>query len=609
MWVSRLRINGGFLNGLDVSFIQGLNVVVGPRGAGKTTLLELIRHAIGAEHADKSRERSRKELLAAVLGSGEVVLDLQDDEGASQIVVDAKGRGRRPELSQSVLVLGQSELEDIASDAASRLKLLDLRAGGSSAEPDRSLIGQLTRKVFDLRKVLETLSEETSKRSGLEADREIYRSQEAALVGESSSPLAAQRDSLKVTEEKANTLTRTLEALARVGKANVRFQSSVTQASDLAADVASLSVEVPDLSVEVLPRMAQVQDLLNSVLELSNEVELSLGIRSDLSVAEEKHLKEIAVPLRANLDEAEAGLGQLTAQIRNVNAQLLELDAVDARIASIQRELQSLIAGREQEYSHIESAEETLFQARLEVAAETSHQIDSHIVVVVQHLSDTREFRAVLLDSLKGTHTRAALIDSLAARILPRLLLELVELNDVDGLASVGDLTLEQSARVIGALDSPDYLSRLSEVALRDNVDFLLRDGAVDKSVDTLSTGQKCAVTLPIVLAERHRTLILDQPEDHLDNAYLVDHVVTGMTRRTAQSVQTIVATHNANIPVLGSAGRVFVLASDGQHGHVSEQGQFDQSDIVNAITSLMEGGRDAFARRSEFYEKHGSLL
>jgi len=609
MWVSRLRINGGFLNGLDVSFIKGLNVVVGPRGAGKTTLLELIRHAIGAEHADKHRESARQALLSAVLGTGEVILDLEDAQGGSQIIVDAKGRGRRPELSQSVLVLGQSELEDIASDSASRLRLLDLRAGDAQVVPDRSAIANTTRRMFDSRKLLETLREESLKRAGLEADREIFRSQETAIVGESSSPLAAQRDSLKATEEQANSLARTLDVLARAGKTNSELNQAIGAASDNAKRLGLLASQVPDLTSVLPSHVARIEELLMLATAESIEIDTAIKARSDLSVAEENRLKEIAAPLRATLDEAEAGLGQLTAQIRNVNAQLLELDAVDARIAIVENELEAMRVERESAYEIVEAAEERLFQARLAVAEATSQQIDNHIVVVVQHLSDTSELRTLLLDSLKGTHTRSALIDSLAARILPRFLLDLVEVQDIDALASAGDLTQEQAARVIGALDSSEALASLSQVALLDNVDFLLRDGAVDKSVDTLSTGQKCAVTLPIVLSERHRTLILDQPEDHLDNAYLVDHVVTGMTKRTAQAIQTIVATHNANIPVLGSAGRVFVLASDGQHGHVSADGQFDEQPIVDAITSLMEGGRDAFARRSEFYETHGSLL
>lgn len=143
---------------------------------------------------------------------------------------------------------------------------------------------------------------------------------------------------------------------------------------------------------------------------------------------------------------------------------------------------------------------------------------------------------------------------------------------------------------------------------MADSVDFRLRDGSIDKSVDELSTGQKCAVTLPIVLSERDRTLILDQPEDHLDNAFLVKNIVSGLDMRRIEGAQTIVATHNANIPVLGAADNVIVLSSNGQYGNVEVQERFEYPAIVEKITSLMEGGHDAFARRSAFYSEHGTF-
>lgn len=106
-------------------------------------------------------------------------------------------------------------------------------------------------------------------------------------------------------------------------------------------------------------------------------------------------------------------------------------------------------------------------------------------------------------------------------------------------------------------------------------------------------------------MSERDRSLILDQPEDHLDNAFLVSNVVNGLVGRTLGGAQTIVATHNANIPVLGAADKVIVLHSDGTTGAVDVQGPFDVPDVVDRITRIMEGGREAFARRSYFYSQY----
>lgn len=605
MWVSRLRISGGFLNGLDVSFVRGLNVVIGSRGVGKTTLLELLRHALGAEHADKLRRQQREQFLNAVLGVGEVIVDLEGDSGATQVIVDAKGRGRDRDLSHAVLVLGQSELEEIASDAANRLKLIDLRAGQDSVDLPRDNLGKLSREMYELRRQLQQCEEESLKRAGLEADREIYRSQEEALVGDAMGPLASQRDTLREVEARSTAISRTSSNLQTAGALVGQMRGMVDSVQTILARLDNLHSAFIADDISMAPTLEVVrlgvESLNNSIGVLDADVSGHIA----MATSEEAKLREIAAPLRETLERSEAGLGQLTAQVRNIEAQLRELDDNDKRSIALSKELESLKELREDAFVVVEAGEELLFRTRQSVAESTSRQIDSHIVVVVEHLADASELRDLLTENLKGTHTRAALIDSLSARVLPRMLLEMVESHDVDGLASAGDLTKEQSARVIGVLDSVDGVERLAKVGLKDSVDFLLRDGAVDKSVDHLSAGQKCAVTLPIVLSERERTLILDQPEDHLDNAYLVDHVVSAMNQRTGDQVQTIVATHNANVPVLGAAGKVFVLASDGQHGQVRDSGAFDTPNVVSAITTIMEGGREAFERRAQFYGRN----
>ncbi|WP_341393450.1 hypothetical protein [Arthrobacter sp. G119Y2] len=582
-----------------------MNVVIGSRGVGKTALLELLRHALGAEHADKRRRQQREQFLSAVLGVGEVIVDLEDDLGATQVIVDARGRGRDRDLSHFALVLGQSELEEIASDAANRLKLLDLRAGEEATAMPRDELGELTRKMFELRGQLQKCEEESLKRAGLEADLQIYRSQEESLVGDAQGPLAAQRDMLRDVEARSNMIVRRGVNLRTAGELTDQMGSAVDTIHQILVKLDVLDIEFMADEISLAGTLSTVRSKTESLRKSIGVLDEGVSGRIATATTEEAKLRETAAPLRENLEQAEAGLGQITAHIRNVDAQLRELDDNDKRIVALSTELQSLKSQRDAAFAAVEAEEERLYRARHTVAESTSRQIDRHIVVVVEHLADASELRDVLTEGLKGTHTRATLIDSLAARVLPRMLLEMVEAHDVDGLASAGDLSQEQAARVIGVFDSMEGVERLAKVRLKDSVDFLLRDGAVDKSVDNLSAGQKCAVTLPIVLSERERTLILDQPEDHLDNAYLVDHVVSAMSHRTGDQVQTIVATHNANIPVLGAAGRVFVLASDGQHGEVRDSGAFDSPAVVSAITTIMEGGRDAFERRARFYEVH----
>src|SRR5262249_39656060 len=115
--------------------------------------------------------------------------------------------------------------------------------------------------------------------------------------------------------------------------------------------------------------------------------------------------------------------------------------------------------------------------------------------------------------------------------------------------------------------------------------------------------GQRCTAILPIILNHTERMIVLDQPEDHLDNAFVVGTLVKAITARGG--AQTIIATHNPNIPVLGDAAQVVHMDSDGTICFVRAAGELTSPQIVDAITTIMEGGREAFARRAEFYAKN----
>ncbi|MPN07846.1 hypothetical protein SDC9_155118 [bioreactor metagenome] len=128
-----------------------------------------------------------------------------------------------------------------------------------------------------------------------------------------------------------------------------------------------------------------------------------------------------------------------------------------------------------------------------------------------------------------------------------------------------------------------------------------LNDHDTYKTTETLSTGQKCNTILPILLLESDRPLLIDQPEDNLDNGY-VHNIIVNSVLNVKQSRQLIFVTHNPNIPVLGDAEKMIVLASNGQVAHVQNSGTVDDCKVD--IISLLEGGADAFRKRRERYDR-----
>ena len=61
-------------------------------------------------------------------------------------------------------------------------------------------------------------------------------------------------------------------------------------------------------------------------------------------------------------------------------------------------------------------------------------------------------------------------------------------------------------------------------------------------------------------------TLVVDQPEDDLDNRFITEGVVPKMREEKCRR-QFLFATHNANIPVLGDAELIVGLRAAGEAG------------------------------------------
>ena len=122
-------------------------------------------------------------------------------------------------------------------------------------------------------------------------------------------------------------------------------------------------------------------------------------------------------------------------------------------------------------------------------------------------------------------------------------------------------------------------------------------DGADFQPIDQASAGQRSAAMLAFLLAHGEEPLVLDQPEDDLDNHLIYDLVVRQM-RENKRRRQIIVVTHNPNIVVNGDAEMLHVLDFRRGQCRIVEAGSLQQEAIREEICQVMEGGREAFERR-----------
>ena len=132
-------------------------------------------------------------------------------------------------------------------------------------------------------------------------------------------------------------------------------------------------------------------------------------------------------------------------------------------------------------------------------------------------------------------------------------------------------------------------------------LELRMDDGSY-RRLDELSGGQRVSVLLSLLLeTEDTRPLVIDQPEDELDNRFLFETVLPALKKLKGRR-QVIVATHNANIVVNGDADMVIQLEATATRGRVGCSGAIEESAVRDAVVRTVDGGEEAFRIRRRKY-------
>ena len=133
-----------------------------------------------------------------------------------------------------------------------------------------------------------------------------------------------------------------------------------------------------------------------------------------------------------------------------------------------------------------------------------------------------------------------------------------------------------------------------------------LRKKKIYRERTNLSFGQKAVGILLILLygttiSDNNQLLILDQPEDDLDNAY-VYHTLVKESDRVKEKRQLIVATHSPNIAVAGNSENIIVLKGNGENSWIECNGTIYNNAVSTEAINMLEGNEIAFKERAELY-------
>ncbi|WP_300973495.1 AAA family ATPase [Sphingomonas sp. LHG3406-1] len=611
MWIESIRIEGGSLDGFRQTLSRGLNVLIGGRGTGKSSVIELIRFCLGAQPSSDAIAKEALEHALGVLGDGKVVVALTN--GHDRVEVSRIATDDDDSCPLEILppfVFSQKEVEQIGARSQSRMRLIDGFISGRTVAvakraPLDARIKSASTEIRSLLAEVADISEKLVALPKLQSRLTELQHQGAQRAG------SKELDGLR---QQLDQLTPLLSA------ATVRAGSICRSAEKLVEWTDELDLLVSRRpTIEPWPAQAVAGDQLHphrAELETNHQRVIHAiaeyrRIAADLQTLQQRETEERATlegqgrEVRQKIEEHQKGASVLDRQIADLSQEMAGLGALsDLRAQRLQR-IERLQAERQVALEELHAQGAALTAARQQVASDLTAALAPAIRVTVKPLADYRAYISVLNAALRGSGLRyRELAERIAETFSPEEIAVLAERGDVSAISKALEINDERAARLTESLRG-DAGADLLVTEVGDEVLIELLDGTSFKTTDFLSMGQRCTAVLPIILQHEERIIVLDQPEDHLDNAFVVGTLVKAIRARSG-SAQTIIATHNPNIPVLGGADWVGHLESDGDRCFVQVAGSLDDAEIVNSITNIMEGGREAFQRRAAFYAESG---
>ncbi len=645
--------NSSFLGPIDLELNPQYNVLIGGRGTGKSTILEYLRWALcdqppGLADEDAPNYQARRarlidQTLRPLNGTVQVRFEVNGVphlvRRASQdasLLMKIAGGDLRPCTEEEVRTLLpiQAYSQKQLSDVSVRVDEL----GRFVTAPIRAELGLIDRELADragrIRQAHATLQRHRALAKSLQRQelQQNSLSQQATAIRESLIGISEE-------DQKALTDGKTYEEANRAVQA---WQEGVVSLRKGAEELRD-SVGFHLAHVEPVPAEPEL-GLLHAAREeykaLLEEAQRTLDALTERAATIAGPMEGMAAqsPWRGWADRLAAVRAAYNAAIQKASAhseRLRQLRTIEEQISGYARE-----AARVREEMHAITTADTSYGAErnawralltqrddlLEVqCARLTEASGGAIRATVRRYADAGDFVEGLRQALSGSRVQGSKIEALGESITSAdeppeqwkdILADLENLatfdHDEEGAGNrpetpaltAAGLTSGELDRVGRSLRVDEWLTlSLKPIKSVPVFDYLAREGDYIPFRNA-SVGQQATALLKTLLNQAGPPLIIDQPEEDLDNPVMLE--IVERVWHAKRKRQLIFASHNANLVVNGDAELVawcdYRIAGDQSGGRIVGEGAIDVPDVREAIKRIMEGGEAAFNLRKAKY-------
>jgi chromosome segregation protein len=647
-----------------MSFNDGFNVIIGGRGSGKSALLEYLRFGLGRTLKDLPR-REVDVFDTSFDREAQLIDDTLGEDGYVEVIIEREGvretwlRTSKDRDAITITNEDDSETEFSIEDAQLRFPARAFSQKGlsttmnDSANAAEQITGIAAAEQLDKRREIDSSIERVKRQISTtlrkqtaywEIQLERKRSQthiadlkrRIAAIATRLEKEGVSKDTLNVIGMKAvydrarnyhgqvnRARSNDIERLVAIHDNFLNIKIASFQGAEAFPEIAALDSALTTARDNVLKYVQAALDQMNV---------LGLAYTDSFSAFEHR---EAAFKLELDAAvQAQTAHKQLLEDSAKLTAELKDAEAVELQIG----EQEAANKDAPKQFSEACAELDKLLTERIRVLTEAALKVEgqSSKMLKAKHRRDPRprEFIDALMKIMASARVhdveakcedwvkdlakhdadptwatvRNALLTLFKAKIMAGSPTEPSDEHAKkikDLIFSESSLTDQQTHRVYQNLDD-DRLSDLFAAVPRDYIVMNYVDQGRDVEFEKASPGQQASALLELLLRQSAGTLLIDQPEDDLDNRVIMQ--IVSLIRRSKDRRQLLFTTHNPNIVVNGDADKVIALKSgDTAQGtdsriQIDVDGAIETPAIRKVITHIMEGGKAAFDLRNRKY-------
>jgi len=594
--IKSIFFEGGKLDGKRIDFSPELNNLIGIRGSGKSAVLEILRYALniplGTQIVNKNykndlvkyvMESGGKAIVEVVRSQSEVYRiehiygqkeDIyKNDVLQSGITIDAIYHNQQP------IYFGQEDLSN--NDVGFENNLVNKLVGGKLSDIQSRIDAQKMVVIKNINELgalfnLSEMKKETETVKG-NAEHKLQMFKEKGISEKLQIQTSFESDISMLCAYKAD-VDSYLNNLEELIKNNgYLFDRQL---------LSETNKEIFEETAQQIFKLKQEFDKLKSILDISQRINNEM--RNTLSKIEQKKdaLKEDFAKIKREIDIPDLNpddFVKLNRILETSKLKLIEIERSEKNRNDHNTQLMDALVKLDNLWH------EKFIMLQREV--EKINSSGTKLFIQVEYKAQKDMFINKLQESFRGYNIRKPSFENIANEYADFIHIYKDNFQLLNNILSENHI-VEFKKQFF------NYWHDLLTFKVEDKITIKF-DG---KPLKEHSLGQRASALILFLLAQNENDiLIIDQPEDDLDNQTIYTDVIREITRLKGD-MQFIFATHNANIPVLGDSEMVVACQYIGEKIAI-EKGSIDCHNIQEKIIHIMEGGKEAFDRRKSTYQ------